>query len=142
MGLVNMLDEILKEEMEYQVFPANKELKFEYYAQDDGNGNKEINNVHVTFESGQTKSFKINDIKTTNPKTIQGMIMKCLWIAEYLDLNQDKSPADIVVKDGSVVSISGYTLVDDDKKPSPYSLEEINKAFLDKIKTQKAFKPE
>jgi hypothetical protein len=136
--LISVLDEIsLLEDIKDQVQPKEKEIKFEYYSTKDPEGKDYINNVEIKYEDGRTKSFKITDLDDKNKDSIQAMAKKGMRIVQYLKLIKNhKAPADIVIRDSKIVSISGYTL----KKP--YSITQVDNTFLDEIRKSKFFKSE
>jgi len=139
MNLSKILSRI-DEDMNLQVFPKNKEIKMEFYVDKD----EDKKCVELTFEDGQKKTFFIKDCIGSDRDSIKYMCYKGYLIARYLKLDKSKkNPADIIVNDGKIISISGYTLKE------PYSISQVDKEWiieknnkLDEIKEKKAFKKE
>jgi uncharacterized protein YlaN (UPF0358 family) len=139
-NLNKYLSEIINEGIETQVFPENKELKFEYYTTKNKEGKKTIKGVTVTYNNdiGTEKKIEkkatypdINSIPPGKKHSITDMIKKGALIAQYLSLDENKDDIpDIVVKNGDIISISGYTL------EKPYNIFQVDSPWILEKKKQ------
>lgn len=119
-------DEILSS----RVLPKDKEIKFEYYSTRNEENKEFIKSVEITIEN-QKQDFPVPTLQPKSSNPIKRMAYHGFFIVKELDLHKiKKGPADIVVRNGDIISISGYTL------KNPYSIYQVDKNFISELKKE------
>lgn len=127
---LNYLSLVEDEMLSSRVLPKDKEIKFEYYKSKNEDGKDYIKSVEITIEN-QKQDFPVPTLKPKSSDAIKRMAYHGFYIVKSLGLHHIKrGPADIVVKNSDIISISGYTL------KNKFSINQVDKNFVEDLKKQ------